>query len=938
MDRQIRPIYEALDTGSNKSAILACNKLLKKQPKNTLIKALKALALVRSQKVEESLILCDEVLASKPIDDSTLSAMMHVLRGLGRHTDMVVMYEDAYKSNPTNEELGSQTFFANVRIGNWKAAQQIATKMHKQFQEDHYLYWSVMSAILQANESTTPAALRTVLFKLAHRLVTSSPTPSYYTADRFYLHLVVLQELQLYDEAHQLLESEPGKAVCAGSLACDEVRREIWKLKGLLKEEGARAQERIAEAKDRNWLEFLAVLDATFSDVTSPSSDTEAAKASSAEHITKTREFLGKVVDQDGLKDRSGHLARLELEKRARQHGLATDPAAMTGLLESYFWQFGDKLCCYEDLLPYVQLDGDDFAKWTSLLEEQASSFPSVYHLFRYLNAQKLLRYNLTEAELTPERELARAVQYVRSYLEGLRFGEGFAVHELQPADDLAILAGQAFVNLWKMTGKEAYLYNAAAVLEYASTRSKRSYQIRLHLVRIYRLLGAPSLALEHYRTINVKQVQHDTLSHFILSRASTFSLSSTGDLTYSSECLESSQVYLTNSQETAEFIVRAFSSEKYTQIPDFIAFEDRLDNSLQRDLIKMEHVRMRAAHEPINNDLIDMELIELKFIFDRFHHDNRDFDILANYQPRSTRSFNEQTLLFEKSPGQGWLWMFLKIYIRAFQLASDLDDTVEDKLLIGDRPKPSSDPENKLPLKERLAKRKQEELDELTSDELSLLDYATALSDWLSPYHDYTRPPPSAVLAEAAKQTELKTGHPLKGLELPPDALTNGHSKKEEDPPAVTEPPEVVTKYFEATLKRFNEVVEGKRLLHEILHIAALAQEAMILLTVETIRFKPAPIVKINKFGALVQSFKDIRVKGAAVLNEILSTLTKIAELEGTAEGRKAFVDACQPVVDGPGLDHDFVLGIARKVTDARKQILEGVGKGVARICKNHA
>ena len=46
--------------------------------------ALKALALVRSQKVEEALLLCDEVLAAKPSDDPTLTAMMHVLRGLGR--------------------------------------------------------------------------------------------------------------------------------------------------------------------------------------------------------------------------------------------------------------------------------------------------------------------------------------------------------------------------------------------------------------------------------------------------------------------------------------------------------------------------------------------------------------------------------------------------------------------------------------------------------------------------------------------------------------------------------------------------------------------------------------------------------------------------------------------------------------------------------------
>lgn len=73
-----------------------------------------------------------------------------------------------------------------------------------------------------------------------------------------------------------------------------------------------------------------------------------------------------------------------------------------------------------------------------------------------------------------------------------------------------------------------------------------------MHLLRIKPdpITGAPSLALEHYRAINVKQVQNDTLSHFILSRASTFSLAATGDLTYSSECIESSQVYMANSQE----------------------------------------------------------------------------------------------------------------------------------------------------------------------------------------------------------------------------------------------------------------------------------------------------------------------------------------------------------------------------------------------------
>jgi N-terminal acetyltransferase B complex non-catalytic subunit len=38
---------------------------------------------------------------------------------------MITMFENAYKQQPTNEDLGAQTFFANVRTGNWKTAQQV---------------------------------------------------------------------------------------------------------------------------------------------------------------------------------------------------------------------------------------------------------------------------------------------------------------------------------------------------------------------------------------------------------------------------------------------------------------------------------------------------------------------------------------------------------------------------------------------------------------------------------------------------------------------------------------------------------------------------------------------------------------------------------------------------------------------------------------------
>lgn len=83
------------------------------------------------------------------------------------------MYDTAWKQQPSNEDLGAQTFSANARTGNWKSAQQVrstefdtsqrtkmgllkvATKLHKLFKDERYLYWSVFCAVLQVSLLTS---------------------------------------------------------------------------------------------------------------------------------------------------------------------------------------------------------------------------------------------------------------------------------------------------------------------------------------------------------------------------------------------------------------------------------------------------------------------------------------------------------------------------------------------------------------------------------------------------------------------------------------------------------------------------------------------------------------------------------------------------------------------------------------------------------------
>ena len=80
--------------------------------------------------------------------------------------------------------------------------------------------------------------------------------------------------------------------------------------------------------------------------------------------------------------------------------------------------------------------------------------------------------------------------KYLKYYLEALPLGAHLPSTELQPADDLALLAGNALVNLWTLTKRDAHLLNAVYLLEFGLTKSKQSFLMRLILIRIYRILG----------------------------------------------------------------------------------------------------------------------------------------------------------------------------------------------------------------------------------------------------------------------------------------------------------------------------------------------------------------------------------------------------------------------------------------------------------------
>jgi len=123
---------------------------------------------------------------------------------------------------------------------------QTALRMYGMFKEPKYLYWSVMSAVLQAQNPAADAAHNaSLLLNLALRLLTTSPLPSHISPDHFYLHLVILKSLNRIQEGFELVTNPNGTQLCATSLVLDELRRDIFMAHGAFQEEIKICREKI---------------------------------------------------------------------------------------------------------------------------------------------------------------------------------------------------------------------------------------------------------------------------------------------------------------------------------------------------------------------------------------------------------------------------------------------------------------------------------------------------------------------------------------------------------------------------------------------------------------------------------------------------------------------------------------------------------------------
>ncbi|KAF9114721.1 N-alpha-acetyltransferase 25, NatB auxiliary subunit [Mortierella sp. AM989] len=645
-----------METGNYRESIQLCNKALKKQPDFHIAKALKALAFERCGKLNEALQLCDEIKWAKPTDEPTLRTVSMVLRSAGEYEPMIKLYENASKANPKNENLATQWFMSLARKLDFKGQQQVALQLHKNFKKNSYMFWAIMSITLQCQN--VPANQSNLLYQLAERMMAKMNTEGKVeTIEELQLYLIILLgQKDRQADALALLEGEIGiKTKATENVELRYLRIQLLIQVNRWKDARDATVQILKEINSDDWRTILQYFDTIFLPIQDDDLKT-------SENLAEARAFTSALVESEGKSPKRGpFLAQIELEKRV-QEKIGDNKATVLNLLVAYFDKFGSKTCCFEDLSTYISnLDNEDALEFCRRLKQTAGEkSETVKEIIIQINIVRFERFVGLQSKLNSTEAMALVNKFWKLYEDALPFGKDLEETERQYGDDYVIMASHLLIDIHKEAKSYVPLLNASFILEHALSASKHNYQIKLVLIRIYELLGAFNCATHIYNTMAIKHVQHDTMSHFITDRASSFGLVNEA----LSQLYSAHEIYHSNESETPEMILQAYKYSTFSKMQEFIEFRSRLENSLQKMIADREMIRLEFLKEDSVKGAIgwlqELKIDNLKYDaqFCESRIDNRDTTVMLNWNPKGSASVEALTRTASQL-GHVWLTLF---------------------------------------------------------------------------------------------------------------------------------------------------------------------------------------------------------------------------------------------------------------------------------------
>ena len=223
---------------------------------------------------------------------------------------------------------------------------------------------------------------------------------------------------------------------------------------------------------------------------------------------------------------------------------------------------------------------------------------------------------------------------------------------------DACFLALSALVRLWELSSDVQYLLHASFLSEALLRYDEHIHEARLILVYLYMRLGLASLAMRLFESLNVKEVQHDTVGHALFTRLSLLhphptQLSKKQSLDPMKRIQRALDVYVRCEEKLAETESSVLHHGQTGMLFDLQELRDNLRQSLTRRIALLEWRRTARLMKNKCDESEAMNGMGPQVIRNWIEpKDNRDFAAAFDY------GYNVETVLHgidSTTPTEAW-------------------------------------------------------------------------------------------------------------------------------------------------------------------------------------------------------------------------------------------------------------------------------------------
>ncbi|KAG6541822.1 hypothetical protein Mapa_016838 [Marchantia paleacea] len=620
-ERRLRPLWDAIDTRNYKSALKLATSLLAKHPDSTYVVALKALVLERIGKPDEALVLCKHAKDTGPVDDLTLSTLQMVYSRLKLPDQATLCYEHACSVMPNNVEMLMALFKCYVREYVFVKQQQTAMKLYKLVQEERFLLWAVCSILMQVGSEGSGSKLVALAEALLKKRVDSH---GLHDLEALMLYISILKKQGKYDTA---LEVMTGQLSELFSIQNDKLRLQGELLMRLHKyEQAADVFQEVLKTSSDDWAVFVSYLDASLGGPEVDAAGELAVRLEEHEVAEKLEKVLKLVLEMQempvGELRRGPFLAVVEIEKRRllfrRKFGgedqIREQSAILSDSIRAFFKRFGALLSFSSDIAGYLhyvdESHRDQLAKDLHEVSTQIQNESPVKRLRRKISAFQVEEQLMEKGTATNQDLGSRAVDIANLYIESLELSADLDAQESMHGEELLVLATNILVELFRRTQNMGFLLEAILVLEFGLYARRFSSQYKLLLIDLYTMVSALIPALQWYRTLDVKYILVETISHIMLPGL----LSSTRWSDLQNLLKDGTKFYDNHQSESADLTILAYNHSTYSKVLEFVEFKERLERSHQRLVFRSEASIFLLKLRAESLEDVELSLAELDF------------------------------------------------------------------------------------------------------------------------------------------------------------------------------------------------------------------------------------------------------------------------------------------------------------------------------------